>query len=234
MASQISQSLHVLANPTKAVVLQRFFKTGIGEYGEGDKFLGITVPEIRKVVKKYWDSMTLGDAVILLKSPWHEERLAALLVLVGKFKTGSQNEKKKVYTTYLKSVKRFVNNWDLVDLTAPRIVGAYLVDKPRTPLYQLAQSKNLWERRVAILSTFQYVYQGDSDDTIKIAKILLNDKHDLIHKAVGWMLREVGKRCSIKTLEDFLKSHASKMPRTMLRYSIEKLPLKRRKFWLAR
>ena len=222
-----------MANPTRAKLSLRFFKTGPGQYGEGDKFLGLTMPETRSVVEKYWEDLSFADTEKLLHSPWHEERMVALLILVKKFEEGSKADKTRVYNIFLKNI-RYINNWDLVDVTVPRVVGVYLLDKSRKILYQLAKSKNLWERRIAILATFAFIYNGQSADTIKIAKILLKDKHDLIHKAVGWMLREVGKRCSVKILEDFLRGNVAKMPRTMLRYSIEKMPLKRRKHWMTR
>jgi len=228
----IKKSLSSFASPQKAQLLQRFFKTGLGEYGEGDKFLGVVVPNIRKVVKMYWQDVALEEVEKLLRSVYHEERLTALLILVKKFERGALIDQKKIFQLYLKNIKKYINNWDLVDLTAPRIVGIYLTDKDKSILSKLAKSKNLWERRVAILSTFAYIYQGDSRETIKIANILINDEQDLIHKAVGWMLREVGKRCSVVPLVGFLKKYAHKMPRTMLRYAIERLPSEQRVFWL--
>ncbi|OGH88198.1 MAG: DNA alkylation repair protein [Candidatus Magasanikbacteria bacterium RIFOXYC2_FULL_42_28] len=233
MLNKIKKEIRSLANPTRAKLSLRFFKTGPGQYGEGDKFLGLTMPETRSVVEKYWEDLSFADTEKLLHSPWHEERMVALLILVKKFEEGSKADKTRVYNIFLKNI-RYINNWDLVDVTVPRVVGVYLLDKSRKILYQLAKSKNLWERRIAILATFAFIYNGQSADTIKIAKILLKDKHDLIHKAVGWMLREVGKRCSVKILEDFLRGNVAKMPRTMLRYSIEKMPLKRRKHWMTR
>ena len=219
------------SSPQKAVILQRFFKTGKGQYGEGDKFIGVVVPDIRKVVKKYQD-LALTEVLSLLHSKIHEERLCALLILVNQYEKGDSKKQKQIFDLYLKNYK-YINNWDLVDLTAPRVVGTYLIDKPKDILYRLAKSKNLWQRRVAILSTFAFIYQGDSRETIKISKILLHDQHDLIHKAVGWMLREVGKRCGQKELEFFLKKYYQQMPRTMLRYAIERLPEIRRKKYLS-
>ncbi len=209
------------ASKSKAKILQRFFKTGEGEYGEGDKFIGVVVPDTRKVAKKYQD-LSLGDTKKLLKSPIHEERLLALLIMVSKFnKAQAEVQKKAIFKAYLANTK-YINNWDLVDLSSPNIVGQYLSDKPKKILYDLSKSKNLWERRIAVVSTFQFIRNGHFGDLLRISKMLLNDKHDLIHKAVGWMLREVGKR-DLKALEGFLKANYKKMPRTMLRYAIERL-----------
>ncbi len=228
--SNIQQDLKKLASSDKANTLQRFFKTGPGQYGEGDKFIGVMVPDIRKVSQKYKD-LSVKEVLGLLHSPFHEERLCALLILVEQYKKGDSKKQKQIFDLYLKNYK-YINNWDLIDLTAPRIVGAYLADKPKDVLYELAHSKNLWQKRVAILSTFQFIYYGQSKETIKIAKILLHDKHDLIHKAVGWMLREVGKRCDEQILLDFLDKHYKTMPRTCLRYAIERLPKARRLAYL--
>ena len=224
--SQIKKELNSLSDKEKAKILSGFFKTGKGEYGEGDKFLGITVPEQRKIAKKY--DLTLKEIQKPLSSKIHEYRLTALFVLIKKYKN-SEN-KKQIYNFYLKNTKN-INNWDLVDLSAPNILGDYLIDKDRKILHKLAESKNLWERRIAILATYTFIRKNDFDDTLKIAEMLLNDKHDLIHKAVGWMLREVGKR-NIEKEEQFLKKHHKKMPRTMLRYAIEKLDKKKRKYYL--
>ncbi len=223
----LKKGLRAKASPKKAKILQRFFKTGPGEYGEGDIFLGVIVPDIRKVVKKY-SSLELKKVVKLLYSKIHEERLIALLIMVNKFRSG--DDKKKIYNLYLKSIKH-INSWDLVDLSADKIVGVYLLDKPKSILYELARSKNVWERRIGIIATFSFIKNNKFKETLKIAKILLNDEHDLIHKAVGWMLREVGKR-DLKVEEKFLKKHYKKMPRTMLRYAIEKFPEKKRKHYL--
>jgi len=212
----------------KAKILQRFFKTGKGEYGEEDIFLGITVPKQRQIAIKY-ESLALKDIQLLLKSKIHEERLTALLILVNNYKK-SEN-KSEIYDFYLKNTKN-INSWDLVDLSAQVIIGTYLEDKDRSILYKLAKSSNLWERRIAIISTFHFIKNNDFSDALKIAEILLNDKHDLIHKAVGWMLREIGKR-DISVLENFLKKNYHSMPRTMLRYAIEKFPEKKRKMYLA-
>jgi len=232
MVEQFRQALRVFSNSAKAKLLQRFFKTAKGEYGEGDEFLGIMVPNIRLTVKKFWRCLSLADTVSILHSSFHEERLAALLVLVEKYRKGSEKEKEQIFRIYLKNIRRHINNWDLVDLTAPHIVGDFLKQRRKDILVRLAHSKNLWERRVAILATFNFIYFGECLDTLKIAKILINDKQDLIHKATGWMLRETGKRCSVVVLEGFLQREIKRMPRTMLRYAIERLPEKRRLFWL--
>jgi 3-methyladenine DNA glycosylase AlkD len=229
-AQKIREIFNELANPEDAAHLQRFFKTGKGEYGEGDKFLGIRVPETRKQVKLH-SQISLKSTIVLLKSPYHEIRLFALLVLVEKFQKGTNGDKREIYGIYLDHT-RYINNWDLVDLTAHWIVGAYLEDCSRKPLYKLAKSKSLWERRIAILATFYFIRQKDFDDALNIADILLNDAEDLIHKAVGWMLREIGKR-DLKTEKRFLANRYQKMPRTMLRYAIEKFPEKERQRYLA-
>lgn len=210
------------ADPAKAALLARFFKTGKGEYAEGDKFLGLTVPATRAIAKKH-HGLPLSEVTSLLRSPWHEHRLCALLLLGEQFRRGAPELREKIYKLYLANT-RFINNWDLVDLSAPRIVGAWLKDKSRAPLYRLAKSQLLWERRIAMLSCFAFIYDGESADALKIARLLLGDEHDLMHKAVGWMLREVGKRCSEKTLLDFLKTNYAAMPRTALRYAIERFP----------
>ncbi len=237
--SKLKSDLKKLSNPEKAKNYQWFFKTGKGEYGEGDKFIGLTMPQIRSVIKNYTD-LSLVDIQELLNSKIHEFRMAGVLILVKKYKQSTDNNQQSIiYKFYLKNTKN-INNWDLVDLSAPNIVGEYLLDKDpstssgpdgRKILYKLAQSKNLWEKRIAIISTLIFIKNNQFDDTIKISKMLLNDKHDLIHKAVGWMLREVGKRDK-KTLIKFLDKHAGQMPRVMLRYSIEKFEEKERKYYL--
>jgi 3-methyladenine DNA glycosylase AlkD len=229
VAQEIRNRLEKHSNKEKAVVLQRFFKTGRGEYGEGDIFLGIMVPLLRKLTREF-GNVPLSEILLLLKSSIHEERLLALMMLVRAFSTGDETRKMQIFDLYLKNTK-FINSWDLVDLTAPNIVGTYLTDKSRRPLYDLATSTYLWNRRIAILATFQFIKQQDFNDTMKLSKILLTDEHDLIHKAVGWMLREIGKR-SLPTEERFLKQHYKKMPRTMLRYAIERLPETKRKKYL--
>jgi 3-methyladenine DNA glycosylase AlkD len=228
-AREIHRHIHKLADPDKAKILQGFFKTGPGEYGEGDRFLGIVVPVIRKLVKQYQDT-PIGEVMKLLKSAIHEERLLALLMLVQRYEKGDDGLKKNIYGLYLKNT-RFINKWDLVDLSAPNIVGPYLVDKSRKPLYALAKSRDLWKRRIAILSAFTFIKRNDFSDALRIAGMLLADEHDLIHKAVGWMLREVGKR-DLSTEEGFLQRHYRSMPRTMLRYAIERFPESKRQKYL--
>lgn len=230
MLNELKRSLRAQADPGKAKVLQRFFKTGPGEYGEGDIFLGVVVPKIRALSKKY-ASLGTSDVEILLRSPIHEERLLALLILVSKFEAGDVREKAGIYRSYLKNTE-YINSWDLVDLTADRIVGAFLRDRDKSILYKLARSKDVWERRIAIMATFHFIKNGSSVHTFAIAGVLLGDDHDLIHKAVGWMLREAGKRVDIAAEERFLKNHYKKMPRTMLRYAIERFPEPKRKAFL--
>jgi 3-methyladenine DNA glycosylase AlkD len=224
-----------LKNSAQAKVLQGFFKTGPGQYGEGDIFLGIKVPVQREAIKKYYD-LSFVDLQELLNSKIHEYRLSAVFILVKKFekalKEGNEKLQEIVYKFYLKNTRN-INNWDLVDLSAPNIVGYYLLAKNREILYTLVKSKNLWERRIAILSTFTFLRQKDFKDVVKIAEILLKDEHDLIHKAVGWMLREAGKR-DVKVLYKFLDKYFKKMPRTMLRYSIEKLSDAEKKKYLGK
>ncbi|MFC1622552.1 DNA alkylation repair protein [Patescibacteria group bacterium] len=241
--SNLKSELKKLSNPEKIKVYQWFFKTGKGEYGEGDIFIGLTMPQIRATIKNYIN-LSLSDIQKLLDSKIHEFRMAGLLILVKQFEklpfvilseakdplNSKKATKKKIFDFYLKNTKR-INNWDLVDVTCTRIVSAYLLDKKRSILYKLAKSKNLWERRIAIVSTGAFIWQNDFSDTIKICEILLKDKHDLIHKACGWMLREVGKRDK-KTLIIFLNQHTGQMPRVMLRYAIEKFNKKERKFYL--
>ena len=226
---KIKKRLKQLANKEKAEVLQRFFKTGPGEYGEGDVFIGVKVPDLRKVAKDFQDIAT-EDVIVLLESAIHEERLLALLILVRKYVKGNETAKKRIYRLYLKKTK-FINNWDLVDGSAHHIVGDYLMDKNKAPLFRLAKSEDLWERRIAILASFYFIKHGKYEETLKIARILLTDSEDLIHKAVGWMLREIGKRDMILE-EMFLQKHYKEMPRTMLRYAIEKFPEPKRQKYL--
>ena len=233
VARTISKELKLLADGRRAEVSARFFKTGKGEYGEGDVFHGITVPQTRLVAKKYSRQATLADVNLLLNSRFHEERLIALLILVSKFEKAGARERKKIFAFYLKNAKR-VNNWDLVDLSADKIMGPFLEAKGLKLLKKLAESDSVWERRIAIISTFHYIKNGDCKRAFEIARILLNDRHDLIQKAVGWMLREAGKRCSEKQLCGFLDANAKRMPRTMLRYAIERLPKKKRLYYLKK
>jgi len=210
--------LDSLKNPPKSKDLSWFFKTSPGQYGEGDKFLGIVVPLQRQAVKLYWDTVDLSDIQKLLNSEFHEHRLVGLLILIKQF----PKDKENIFNFYLKNTSR-INNWDLVDLSAPNIIGQYLLDKPRDILYKLAKSPLLWERRISIISTATFIRNNQFTDTLEISKILLSDKEDLIHKAVGWMLREVGKRDQ-KILTDFLDQYTLSLPRTTLRYAIEKFP----------
>lgn len=229
------KDLNKIRNPEKAKLLQRFFKTGKGEYAEGDIFLGIMVPKQREVAKKFPD-LSLNDLQELLSSKVHEYRLTALFILIKKYQ--KSDNKKEIVDFYLKNTKN-INNWDLVDLSAPRILGDFLLKNSkhsmhapdRKILYKLAHSSHLWEKRIAIIATSIFIWHHDFKDALKISEILLKDKHDLIHKAVGWMLREIGKR-NQPIEEKFLMKHYKTMPRTMLRYSIEKFPKKKREFYL--
>ncbi|MBY0539358.1 DNA alkylation repair protein [Patescibacteria group bacterium] len=219
-----------LARPKKAKAMMGF-KTGKGEYAEGDVFLGLTVPEIRAIAKKY-SEMALSRTEYLLQIGKHEERLGALFILVDKFRKGDVNEQKKIFDIYLKNTKH-INNWDLVDASAHYIAGAYLHGKSKAPLYRLARSKNLWEKRIAMVATFYDIQKGDAKEAHKIADMLFSDSHDLIHKAIGWMLREAGKRVSRDELKKYLKGRVGKIPRTALRYAIEHFPESERKLFLA-
>ncbi len=219
------------ADPGKKRVLQGFFKTGPGEYGEGDVFLGITVPKLRALVKAH-GALSWGDLSSLMASSLHEERLIALLILVGRFEKGGAPLRKEVYDFYRKHLGR-VNNWDLVDASAPAIVGGWLAERGRGILDRWARSKNMWERRIAVVATLHFIRRGEFEDTLRIAGRLLGDGEDLLHKAAGWMLREVGKRDE-GVLEAFLEGSASRMPRTMLRYAIERFPEKKRKTYLGK
>jgi 3-methyladenine DNA glycosylase AlkD len=225
---EVRKELKSMADPDKAAILQRYFKTGLGQYGEGDIFIGVTVPQSRKIAKKF-SQLQLVEVKTLLYSRIHEERLVALLILVWRYSRAlsSREEKEEIMKFYLDNIKQ-VNNWDLVDLSAPNILGAHLIDRDRRLLYRLARSENVWERRIAILATYHFIRNGDFSDTLKIAEILLQDRRDLIHKAAGWMLREVGKR-DVASEEAFLEKHLRVMPRTMLRYAIERLPESKRR-----
>lgn len=239
----IEQTLRSLATPAKQAFLPRFFKTGIGEYGEGDRFLGVVVPDTRRVAKQYKEEVSVTMLEDLLQSEWHECRLCALLILVERFRKASSQERKAIYDFYLSHTDR-INNWDLVDLSAPGVVGQYLLDRPRSDLDRLAASANLWEQRIAVVSTYTLIKQGDCADTLRLAVRFvvdppaLNGKpagrplHDLMQKAVGWMLREVGKQ-DRDALIGFLETYAACMPRTMLRYAIEKFSAEERAYWRA-
>ena len=226
---EIKESLQKLADKNTAEVLQRFFKTGAGEYGEGDVFIGIKVPPLRKLAAEFQDT-PLKSLRRLLKSEIHEERTLALMILVRQFARADENVRERIYDFYVAHTS-FINNWDLVDGSAPYIIGPFLWKRDRSPLYVLAKSTSLWERRIAILSTFYFIRQNDFVDALKISELLLADEHDLIHKAVGWMLREIGKR-DRAVEESFLKTRCRTMPRTMLRYAIERFPEPHRRRYL--
>ena len=231
LAGDVRKELQSLADPDKAAILQRFFKTGPGQYGEGDIFIGVMVPQSRQVAKKF-SQLPLGEVRRLLYSGIHEERLVALLILARRYSSASSGEKEEIVKLYLDNIKQ-VNNWDLVDLSAPCILGAHLTDKDRKLLYRLAKSGNVWERRIAMVATYHFIRNNDFADTLKIAAMLLQDRHDLIHKAAGWMLREVGKR-NTAIEEEFLVEHCKVMPRTMLRYAVERLPERKKRRYMMK
>jgi 3-methyladenine DNA glycosylase AlkD len=232
-AESLRKALRAVARPEDQEFLGRFFKTGPGEYAEGDQFLGVRVPETRKLVK-LTDELAGGEVCQLVESPIHEERLLGLLIWVRRFEKGEELERRAIYRAYLDRTK-FINNWDLVDTSAPQIVGGWLRDHrvEAKKLAVLARSSDLWERRIAMLATFSFIRAGEFGLTLEIAELLVNDSHDLIHKAVGWMLREAGNRDRTVLLE-FLERHAATMPRTALRYAIEKLPPAERREWMDR
>lgn len=220
------------ASDADAVNLQWFFKTGPGEYGEGDQFIGVRVPMIRKVCKEF-RQLPLGEVQMLIESPFHEHRMAGLIILTLQYPRASTWAKNDIFDLYMRELtKRNINNWDLVDVTCRQIVGEH-VRGDRAVLYELAKSDNLWERRVSIISTFAYIAHGDASTSLELAELLLHDQEDLMHKAVGWTLREVGKRCDRQLLLDFLDTHAHDMPRTALRYAIEHLPETQRRYYLS-
>jgi 3-methyladenine DNA glycosylase AlkD len=227
----IERRLRALRDPLIAIHHLRFFKCGPGQYGEGDAFLGIMVPALRKLSREL-TPIPVAEAVALLQSKWHEVRILAMMILVRKYERGDESMRDEIYRRYLANTNR-INNWDLVDVSAPSIVGVWLLDRDRAPLYTLAKSRSLWERRIAIISTQHFIRHGDFDDTLRIVEILLDDRHDLIHKATGWMLREVGKR-NQPLLERFLRKHGRRMPRTMLRYAIERFPEELRARYMSR
>ena len=228
---QVKAELEKLADPEHAMKLQGFFKTGKGQYGEGDVFIGVRVPDQRRIAKKFRNA-PLKDVLELLRSRIHEHKLTALHILTDQFTKGDEETRKRVVDEYLKHTD-YVDNWDLVDSSAHKILGVWLLDKPRDLLYDLARSESLWERRISVISTFTFIRNDDFEDALSLAEALIGDKHDLIHKASGWMLREVGKR-EQPTLLAFLNKHYRTMPRTMLRYSIEKLPEEQRRFYLGK
>ncbi|MCW3975520.1 MAG: DNA alkylation repair protein [Candidatus Bathyarchaeota archaeon] len=231
ITEDVKKELKKLENKKLKELLQGYFKTGKGEYGEGDIFLGIKIGPQREIAGRYKD-LSLKDIEGLLDSRIHEYRLTALLILINKYNKIDENGKKKVFETYMKKRDR-INNWDLVDLSAPKIVGSFLVDKDRKILYDLAKSENVWDRRISIISTFAFIRSYDFKDAVSLAEVLLKDEHDLIHKAVGWVLREIGKK-DLNIEEEFLKKHYKEMPRTMLRYSIERFDNKKKKFYMQK
>ena len=230
-AKEIVERVKAMGDPERARVSQSFFKTGPGEYGAGDVFVGLTVPQTRSLAKEL-RTLPRGETVKLLQSPLHEARLLALLILIQAYATGGGTERERIYGLYLKNT-RWINNWDLVDVSAEHIVGAHLVERDRSPLDLLAASGLLWERRIAILATFHFIRRGSFSDTLRIAELLVADREDLMHKAVGWMLREVGKR-DLAAEQAFLQRHSLTMPRTMLRYAIERFPEDVRQRYLRR
>ena len=229
MLDEIKKELDSKANKEKSLIYARFFKTKKGQYGEGDIFIGLTVPEQRNLAKKYID-LNFKDLEQLLSNKINEYRLTGLLILVYKYQ--KNNNKKEIFDFYLKNIHAS-NNWDLVDCISDKIIGKYLIDKDKKLLYDFANSNNLWKKRISIVSTFEFIKNNKFEDTLNISEILLKDSHDLIHKAVGWMLREVGKR-NQDLLESFLKKHSKEMPRTMLRYAIEKFDEEKRKYYMKK
>jgi 3-methyladenine DNA glycosylase AlkD len=227
--AELQERLAALGDPRVAAAARRFFKTGPGEYGEGDRFRGIRVPVLRGLAKEF-QAITPREAVRLLGSPFHEDRLLALLLLVCLYSRGDESARGEIYRLYLKNT-RCINNWDLVDSSAEQIVGAFLRDRSRAPLRRLAQSADLWERRIAVLATFHFIKRGEVQETLALARALLSDREDLIHKAVGWMLREVGRR-DPEAAEEFLKENYRRMPRVMLRYAIERFSVEKRRQYL--
>lgn len=230
-ATVIRQELETYIDPIKREYLPRFFKTGKGQYGEGDRFLGVVVPNTRLVARKHRE-VPFEVVAELLRSEWHECRLCALLILVERFKKSDEPMRKELYEFYLSQTVR-VNNWDLVDLSAPAIVGGYLLDKPREELYRLAASPLLWEQRIAVVSTITLIRNRDFIDILRLSELLLHHPHDLMQKAIGWMLREMGKR-DLDLLVQFLEKWSKQMPRTMLRYSIEKFSPEERAYFMKR
>lgn len=230
-AAFILSELLSVANPEKAAFLQRFFKTGAGQYAEGDVFLGLIAPLTRSIAKANRHT-PLPELQRLMESEYHEARLCALLIAVEQFKKALEAKRKRIYDFYLDNARR-INNWDLVDVTCPHIVGAYLLDKDRSPLYELSESDCLWEQRIAMVSTVTFVRNREYADTLALAKKLMSHRHDLIHKAVGWMLREVGKK-DRDTLTEFLEEYATRLPRTSLRYAIEHYPEAQRLYFLKK
>ena len=229
-AASFRSELRALRNDARAHVMRRYFKTGPGDYGAGDRFLGVSVPQLRQLARRHQD-LALGQVSRLLSSPWHEERLLAALILVRQYNRGTVHQREAIYRLYIRRRVR-INNWDLVDSSAEHIVGAHLRRGDRSVLWRLATSRRVWDRRIAIMATFHYIKRGEFAETMRLARALLTDPHDLIHKAVGWMLRETAKRDRTIT-ERFLRRHVKRMPRTMLRYAIELFPSRLRRRYLA-
>jgi hypothetical protein len=230
-AAQAETAIHALAQPARAALLARFFKTDPGEYGAGDQFLGLTMPE-QRVVAKQFQRLPLAEVEKLVQSPWHDCRSIGLIIWTLQFAKASEAQRRAIYERYLAN-RAHINNWDLVDITAPHIAGAYLLPRDRAPLYELAAENHLWSQRLSIIATLAFIRKNQFQDTLALAELLLPHPHDLIHKAVGWMLREVGKR-NEDALEGFLHDHRPSMPRTMLRYAIEKLPPARRQLLMQK
>jgi len=228
---EVRAEVDALRSPERAERNARFFKTGPGQYGEGDQFAGLTLAQVHALRRKF-RGLSLDCLAELLESPIHEERLLALDILVDQYARGDSTARQAIYDLYLGST-RWVNNWDLVDCSAAQIVGAHLQGKPRDVLDRLAASQSVWERRIAMIATFHYIRQGDPLPALGIAEVLLGDRHDLIHKAAGWMLREVGKRCTKEHLTSFLDKYAATMPRTMLRYAVEQLPREEQQHYMG-
>ncbi|TGE25580.1 DNA alkylation repair protein [Hymenobacter aquaticus] len=230
-AATLEKTLHTLSDPARAILLQRFFKTGPGEYGAGDQFLGLTLPQQREVARQFRE-LPLAEAEQLLASPWHEVRQTALIIWTLQFQKAGPAGRQAIHAAYLRSRAR-VNNWDLVDITCPLLIGTYLLDKDRTLLYELAAENHLWSQRMSIVSTLALIRKGQFQDTFGVAELLLSHPHDLIHKATGWMLREVGKR-NEPALEEFLTDHHGQLPRTALRYAIEKFTPAQRQHYMRK
>lgn len=232
-AKDVKEELHKFANGEDALFLQGFFKTGEGQYGDGDIFIGVRMGPVRSTAKQF-NTLPLSEIQKLLDSEVHEHRMTGLIILTLQYPKADEAGQQKIYHFYLANVyEGRVNNWDLIDVTCTRVIGEHLISRPRDILFELARSDDLWQRRVSIISSAAFINQGDPGTTLELAEILLSDEHDLIQKAVGWMLREVGKRCDRAILLDFLDKHSHEMPRTMLRYSIEHLPPEQRAHYLS-
>lgn len=232
LCNELESELIAHKNPEDAAFLQRFFKTGVGEYGEGDLFLGLRVPLVRRLTKQCYKQLSMRDIDTLLCGEWHEVRLSGVIAMTYQFPKATTAQKKAIYNLYVGHIGKGINNWDLVDVSCPHIVGAHLADKPRGELYDLAKG-GLWQKRVSIISTFYFLRGGDITDTLQLAEILVTEQHDLLQKAVGWSLREMGK-VDDTVLYNFLDTHAATMPRTMLRYSLEKLPQNKKAHYMGR